>query len=167
MVFPWVMVRIRPSKVGFVSCPMQMGGADHSRQTVICTWLCSIIELLWLVQISVNIDFPLPQYEEPPNFGLDAKGDFEHGGDKFLREEEVLLYRVAGDEGCPSPSCPQMYCRWCRSLAKISEDGHPGHSKARSPTASWITLCEGFGPVGFRFLICKMGMGTLPRLGGC
>lgn len=34
MVFPQITVRIRPLKVGFVNCPIQMGGAGVNRQNL-------------------------------------------------------------------------------------------------------------------------------------
>lgn len=41
--------------------------------------------------ISIHTDFSIPLYGDLLNFVLAAKGDFDHGCDKCLSEEEVGL----------------------------------------------------------------------------
>ena len=96
--------------------------------------------------------------------GLAAKGDFDHSGARFLVRRKSFR-AVGGYEGrCPQPAhrCTTVM----QELRRISEMDTLVLQEPRYPTVSWITLCKGFSPVSFRFLICEGTAGAIPWLPG-
>lgn len=64
------------------------------------------------------------------------------------------------------PSLPTDVPQVMQELSRISETDTPVIQEPRSPTISWVTLCKGFSPVSFRFLICEGTAGAIPWLPG-
>ena len=96
--------------------------------------------------------------------GLAAKGDFDHSGAHFLvrRKSFCALGGYEGRSPQPTHRCTTVM----QELRRISEMDTLVLQEPRFPSVSWITLCKGFSPVSFRFLICEGTAGAIPWLPG-